>query len=147
MSPILRRIIQLLGMVILQAAILFISAGSIFWAGWWYISDNLGMLLAAALIMLPRHTQVIAERSKDASRAKSWDLKITSLLAIPSLGLLVVAGLDQRPDCAGRLHPAHGAARLPGILRADKIPVDPGSLVTGWAQNLSSPEQNHYAGI
>ncbi|MBI5353355.1 MAG: isoprenylcysteine carboxylmethyltransferase family protein [Chloroflexi bacterium] len=97
MSPILKRIFQLLALVILQAAILFISAGSLRWAaGWWYIGLYLVMLLFASVVMLPNRAEVVAERSKGIKGGKSWDLKITRLLALPSLGLLILAGLDQR---------------------------------------------------
>lgn len=97
MSPILKRISQLLVLVILQAAVLFASAGSLQWAaGWWYIGLYIAMLLLASVIMLPNRMEVVAERSKGTSGGKSWDLWITRLLAIPTLGLLVLAGLDQR---------------------------------------------------
>jgi protein-S-isoprenylcysteine O-methyltransferase Ste14 len=97
MSPILRRIFQLWALVILQAAMLFVSAGSLYWsAGWWYIGLYFSMLLLASIIMLPNRAEVVAERSKGTSGGKSWDLWITRLMAIPTLGLLVLAGFDQR---------------------------------------------------
>jgi protein-S-isoprenylcysteine O-methyltransferase Ste14 len=97
MSPILKRIFQLLVLVILQAIVLFVSAGSLRWpAGWWYIGLYLTMLLVASLIILPGHSEVMAERSKGISGGKSWDLWITRLMAFPTLGLLVLAGLDER---------------------------------------------------
>lgn len=97
MSPILKRIFQLLILVILQAAILFISAGSLTWsAGWWYIGLYFALLLIASIVMLPNRTEVVAERSRGTTGGKSWDLWITRLMAIPALGLLALAGLDQR---------------------------------------------------
>ena len=97
MSPILKRIFQLLMLVILQAVVLFVSAGSLRWsAGWWYIGLYFAMLLLASIIMLPSRAEVVAERSKGATGGKSWDLRITRLMAFPTLGLLVLAGLDQR---------------------------------------------------
>jgi protein-S-isoprenylcysteine O-methyltransferase Ste14 len=99
MSPIVKRIFQLLMLVILQAVILFVSAGSLRWsAGWWYIGLYLAMLLLASIIMLPNRTEVIVERSKGTTGGKGWDLRITRLIAIPTLGLLALAGLDQRFD-------------------------------------------------
>lgn len=96
-SPILKRIFQLLMLVILQAVILFVGAGSLRWsAGWWYIGLYIVMLLLASIIMLPNRTEVVAERSKGPTGGKSWDLRITRLMAFPTLGLLTVAGLDQR---------------------------------------------------
>ena len=97
MSPILKRISQLLILVVLQAVLLFVSAGSLRWsAGWWYISLYIAMLLLASIIMLPNRMDVVAERSKGTTGGKSRDLWITRLMAIPTLGLLALAGLDQR---------------------------------------------------
>jgi protein-S-isoprenylcysteine O-methyltransferase Ste14 len=97
MSPLLKRVFQLLTLVILQAVILFVSAGSLCWsAGWWYIGLYFAMLLLGSVIMLPNRAEVVTERSKGTTGGKSWDLKITRLMGIPTLGLLVLAGLDQR---------------------------------------------------
>jgi protein-S-isoprenylcysteine O-methyltransferase Ste14 len=97
MSPILKRILQLLMLIILQAAMLFVSAGSLIWpAGWQYIGLYFVMLLFASLIILPKHAEVVAERSKGIAGGKSWDLRITRLMAFPTLGLLALAGFDQR---------------------------------------------------
>jgi protein-S-isoprenylcysteine O-methyltransferase Ste14 len=97
MSPILSRIFQLLVMVLLQALLLFVAAGTLGWqAGWWYIGLYVLMLAAASFIMIPHRREVIEERSKGAKGGKPWDLWLTRLMIIPSLGLLVLAGLDQR---------------------------------------------------
>jgi len=88
MSPILSRIIQLLGLVVVQAALLFVSAGSLRWsAGWWYIGLYVLMLFLASFVMIPQRREVIEERSKGTAGGKSWDLRITRLMAIPALGL------------------------------------------------------------
>jgi protein-S-isoprenylcysteine O-methyltransferase Ste14 len=97
MSPILLRILQLLVLVLLQAVLLFVSAGTLGWsAGWWYIGLYVFMLSAASFVMIPHHREVIEERSKGAKGGKRWDYWLTQLMIIPSLGLLVLAGLDQR---------------------------------------------------
>jgi protein-S-isoprenylcysteine O-methyltransferase Ste14 len=97
MSPVISRIFQLLGMVLVQAILLFGCAGTLEWsAGWWYTGLYLAMLVAASLIMLPGRTEVIAERSRGARGARTWDLWVTRLVAIPTLGLLALAWLDQR---------------------------------------------------
>jgi protein-S-isoprenylcysteine O-methyltransferase Ste14 len=97
MSPILLRILQLLVLVFLQAALLFVSAGDLRWqAGWWYIGLYVLMLAGATFVMLPNRREVIEERSKGAKGGKRWDYWLTQLMIIPSLGLLVLAGLDQR---------------------------------------------------
>jgi protein-S-isoprenylcysteine O-methyltransferase Ste14 len=97
MSPILRRILQLLVLVLLQAALLFLSAGTVRWpAGWWYIGLYVLMLSCASFIMIPNRREVVEERSKGAQGGKRWDRWLTRLMIIPSLGLLVVCGLDYR---------------------------------------------------
>jgi protein-S-isoprenylcysteine O-methyltransferase Ste14 len=105
MSPIIKRIFQLLVLFILQAAILFFSAGSLVWsAGWQYLGLYFSMLLFASIIILPKHAEVVAERSKGTTGGKSWDLRITRLMAFPTLGLLLLAGLDQRWNLSPPLH-------------------------------------------
>jgi len=97
MSPILKRVSQLVLLVAVQAVLLFVCAGTLYWsAGWWYISLYLVLLSVGAIILLPNRSAVVAERSRGAAGGRSWDLWITRLMAIPALGLLVLAGLDQR---------------------------------------------------
>lgn len=97
MPPIFRCILQLLVLVFIQAALLFVSAGSLRWsAGWWYIGLYVIMLFLASFVMIPRRKEVIEERSKGAKGGKAWDRLLTQLMIIPSLGLLVLSGLDQR---------------------------------------------------
>lgn len=97
MSPIFLRILQLLVLVIIQGALLFASAGSLRWtAGWWYIILYVLMLLLASFLMIPSRREVVEERSKGAKGGKKWDRWLTQLMIIPSLGLLVLTGLDQR---------------------------------------------------
>jgi protein-S-isoprenylcysteine O-methyltransferase Ste14 len=84
-------------MTMLQAALLFISAGSVRWlAGWWYIGLYILMLAGASFVMLPTRREVVEERSKGTKGGKAWDLYLTRLMIIPSFGLLIVSGLDER---------------------------------------------------
>jgi protein-S-isoprenylcysteine O-methyltransferase Ste14 len=97
MSPVLRRASQLFLLVALQAVLLFVCAGSLYWsAGWWYIGLYLALLSFGAIILLPNRSEVVAERSRGTAGGKWWDLWITRLMAISTLGLLVLAGLDER---------------------------------------------------
>lgn len=97
MSPIFLRMIQLLVLVIIQGALLFASAGSFRWsAGWWYIGLYVLMLSLASFVMIPHRREVIEERSKGAKGGRTWDVWLTQLMIIPSLGLLALAGFDQR---------------------------------------------------
>ena len=97
MNPVLGRILGLLFLYLLQAGLLFGASGNLRWsAAWWYLGLYFAMLLGAALVMIPGHKEVIAERGRGTRGAKKWDLVIMRLLPFPSLGLLVVAGLDHR---------------------------------------------------
>jgi protein-S-isoprenylcysteine O-methyltransferase Ste14 len=88
---------QLLVLVLLQAALLFVSAGTVRWpAGWWYIGLYVIMLACASFILIPNRREVVEERSKGAQGGKGWDLLLTRLMIFPTLGLLVVCGLDYR---------------------------------------------------
>jgi protein-S-isoprenylcysteine O-methyltransferase Ste14 len=96
-SPIFSRILQLLVLVIIQGVLLFVSAGSLRWlAGWWYIGMYVIMLALASFVMIPHRREVIEERSKGVKGGKNWDRWLTQLMMIPSLGLLILSGLDQR---------------------------------------------------
>jgi protein-S-isoprenylcysteine O-methyltransferase Ste14 len=97
MNPVLRRILGLLFMYLLQAGLLFGASGNLRWAAaWWYLGLYFFMLLGASVVMIPGHKEVIAERGRGTRGAKKWDLVLVRIIAVPSLGLLVVAGLDQR---------------------------------------------------
>ena len=113
MTPVLRRIVQLFVMTLLQATLLFISAGSVRWlAGWGYIGLYMLMLVGAAFIMIPLRRDVVEERSKGTKGGKIWDLYLTRLMIIPSFGLLIVSGLDER---WGWTHPLQPWIRSLGV--------------------------------
>jgi len=113
MSPILRRMVQLLLLTAVQGVVLFASAGDLSWpAGWVYLGAYAGMITVAAAVLLPRRPEVVAERSRGRAGGKTWDLWITRLLILPSLGILAVAGLAVRWDWSPSIA---AALRLPGV--------------------------------
>jgi protein-S-isoprenylcysteine O-methyltransferase Ste14 len=102
MNAIIRRIAQLLVLVLLQAALLFACSGSLCWlVAWWYLGLYLLCLALASFLLLPRHRAVVEERSKGIKGGKPWDRLLTRLMALPTLGLLAVAGLDERWQWSG----------------------------------------------
>lgn len=113
-NPLIKRSLQLLFLVVLQGLILFLSAGKPGWgAGWWYIGLYTSCLVLASVVLVPGHKEVIEERSKGTAGAKDWDMRLTRLMIIPSLGVLLVAGLDERFNWT----PDTGlAARVAGIV-------------------------------
>ncbi len=106
MSPILLRILQLVVLVLLQAALLFGSAGDLRWsAGWWYIGLYVIMLVLASVLLIPGHKDVVEERSRGLKGGKGWDHLITQLMIIPTMGTLLVAGFDERWNWVGFMPP------------------------------------------
>jgi protein-S-isoprenylcysteine O-methyltransferase Ste14 len=96
---IIKRIIQLVIMVLIQAIILFIAAGRLDWIeGWAYIGLYLVLLLIASAILLSKDPGLVAERARmgGGGNAKGWDRIMTTLYAIASYSILLVGGLDAR---------------------------------------------------
>ncbi|MBU0705191.1 MAG: isoprenylcysteine carboxylmethyltransferase family protein [Chloroflexi bacterium] len=106
-SKIVKRGIQVVVQFLILAALLFVSAGRLDWVwAWAYLGVGVGILIINVLVMPP---ELIAERGRtDRGGVKGWDRLISSLIAIPSLGLPIVAGLDERfgwsPQLALMLH-------------------------------------------
>src|SRR5512138_3339270 len=98
-KDIYRRFIQIGGLILVQAIILFLSAGKLNWgAAWVYMGLYLAFIAANAIVLLPRQESrdLIAERSRVKAGAKDWDRRMGILLSISGLSVLVVAGLDER---------------------------------------------------
>ncbi len=92
-----KRAIQVVTTYLLLAAILFVSAGRLDWGmAWLYLGVYLGVLVANLLIVLPRQPEMVAERSRIKEDAKAWDKALGIVIGIPTLGTLIVAGLDAR---------------------------------------------------
>lgn len=94
---ILKRMLQVIITGLLMAVVLFISAGRLDWVwGWVYIGVYFIGIAINALVILPGNPEMIAERAEIKEDAKSWDKALGILIAIPTLGMLIVAGLDVR---------------------------------------------------
>ncbi|MEK7324985.1 MAG: isoprenylcysteine carboxylmethyltransferase family protein [Chloroflexota bacterium] len=96
-AAIMRRLIQLLVFILIQAAILFLASGRLDWAmAWVYLGVYAGLIVVNAIVLLPRDPELIAERGQIQRNVKSWDKVFSVFYVLSSLGLLVVAGLDNR---------------------------------------------------
>ena len=96
-AAIIRRLLQLVVFVLIQAAILFGAAGRLNWrAAWAYLVIYVGMIAVNAVLILPRDPELIAERGRIKEGAKDWDKVISVFYAVGGLGILAVAGLDVR---------------------------------------------------
>ncbi len=88
---------EILG-VVFVAVILFWSAGRWDWIwGWALVAVYALWVTANAVLLIPRHPDLIAERAqRDIAGMKSWDRTIISIIGLTTLVKYVLAGLDIR---------------------------------------------------
>jgi protein-S-isoprenylcysteine O-methyltransferase Ste14 len=92
-----RRLLQIIGLVVVQAVILFAAAGTLRWpSAWAYLVLYVGYLAVNATVLLRGHRALVAERSRVGEAAKGWDKRLGVVLSVAALAVLVVAGLDYR---------------------------------------------------
>jgi protein-S-isoprenylcysteine O-methyltransferase Ste14 len=124
-----QRFMQVLIQFLIQFLALFLSAGTLrWWEGWVYVGISLLSAAIFAFFMLRLNPGVIAERGQAAAAGgwKRWD-KIIGLVVtlIYFIGLLVVAGLDERFGWTGPL-----------VLATQMVAIAiyaTGSALFGWA--------------
>lgn len=98
---VLKRMRQVVVQMLVIAVTMFASAGRLDWVwAWAYLGAGLG-ILALNLLILPR--ELMAERGQPRENVKDWDRVLASLTLLPILGLLIVAGLDERFDWSPQL--------------------------------------------
>ena len=86
--------------VLLNPALLFISAGTLRWAmGWVYSGIVVALTLVSRIAMFRWNPDLAQERAnfRDAAGVKSWDRYLSALVGIyGNMAILIVAGLDKR---------------------------------------------------
>jgi protein-S-isoprenylcysteine O-methyltransferase Ste14 len=94
-AAIMKRMVQVIVQFLILAVILFISAGCLDWMwAWAYLGVGVGILIINVLVMPP---ELIAERGRtDKKDIKVWDRVLTTLIILPTLGMPIIAGLDER---------------------------------------------------
>jgi len=105
-NDIVRRLIQVVSLLLFTTLALFISAGTVYYAwGWVYVILYLVYIVINASL-LPE--ELIAERGKSKDNVKRWDKVINIINIIPGVGLIVLSGLDFRykwtPEVSIYLH-------------------------------------------
>ncbi len=105
-SRVRKRMLQVVIQTLLIAAILFISSGRLDWGwAWAYLGVGVGILVINTLVLPP---ELIAERGQPKENVKDWDRILTTLTLFPTLGALIVIGLDERfewsPQLAWGIH-------------------------------------------
>jgi protein-S-isoprenylcysteine O-methyltransferase Ste14 len=93
-SKVRKRMLQVVIQTLLIAVILFIASGHLDWGwAWAYLGVGVGILVINASVLPP---ELIAERGQIKEDTKGWDRLLAPLLILPTLGTLIVAGLDER---------------------------------------------------
>ena len=94
-AAIVKRMVQVVVQFLILAVLLFISAGRLNWVwAWAYLGVGVGILIINVLVMPP---ELIAERGKIGQEdTKGWDRVLTTFSILPTLGIPIVAGLDER---------------------------------------------------
>lgn len=93
-----RYVIQNTVFILLQAACLFLSAGSLVWGSAWVylVVVTLNQALAV-LVLLRSNPELLGERARIQEDVKRWDRPLASYMALFGVWLiLVIAGIDQR---------------------------------------------------
>jgi protein-S-isoprenylcysteine O-methyltransferase Ste14 len=92
-----RRLFQLGLMILLQAVLLFGSAGSLRWRpGWAYLGLYLLMLVLNAIVLLPNDQGLIEERGRAKEGVPAWDRTFARIYALLGPSILIVGGLNAR---------------------------------------------------
>jgi protein-S-isoprenylcysteine O-methyltransferase Ste14 len=94
--------LRLVGMTVVYGLVLFECAGTIDWpAAWIYLAVMTAVMVGYMLVMR-RNPDLVAERSKPPSDAKSWDKPLVAIVGLVGpFGLIIVAGLDRRYGWSG----------------------------------------------
>jgi len=96
--PVIRWLLKSAFFLIISAAALFISSGSLEWWQAWAYLGVLGLVqVLNALVLIPNRPELIAERSQFQEGTKSWDRPLVGIMAFfGPLAMCIVAGLDKR---------------------------------------------------
>lgn len=91
---ILRRMLQVGLSILLIAAILFITSGSLTWFfAWMYLGASV-LIVAVNAFVLP--AELISERGRKKENVERWDRIISALIILPALAIFVISALDFR---------------------------------------------------
>jgi protein-S-isoprenylcysteine O-methyltransferase Ste14 len=107
-SGVRRRLVQIAGLILMQALALFASAGTLRWAeGWAYLGFYLFLIGLNAALIVPRGvvgSTLVEERSR-AGGMRGWDKAFAAVYGLSSIAILVIAGLDERLAWSGPIAP------------------------------------------
>ncbi len=113
-----------------MCAVMLLSAGTLRWMrAWIYLAVSLTCFFVNAMVLRRKNPQLIAERHKKHEDTKPFDKRVTALIALTTVLMFIVAGLD-----AERYRWSSLAALLlyPGVLLHIL-----GMAVLGWAMSAN----------
>lgn len=91
----IQRTIQVLALIVVMDAILFLLAGRWDWSGPWVLTVlYLALLLTTVLWATRNAPELLEERSRVAANVKGWDKILMSLYTVVLIALLATAALD-----------------------------------------------------
>lgn len=96
---VLKPLVQVVILVMVLAAVLFISSGRLDWVmAWAFLGLYLACIVITGLIIAPKNQELMAERAEIRPRpdVKSWDTVISSLFRLSFLVTYLISGLDMR---------------------------------------------------
>lgn len=95
---ILKRFAQIVVVLLLQAAVLFITAGRLNWVmAWVLLGVTFVSVVINGIILLRKDPALIAERAQIKEDAKQWDRPLAGIVSLfGPLSIWLVAGLNQR---------------------------------------------------
>ncbi len=106
-AGVIRRMIQILITILIQAVVLFLSAGTLrWWEAWAYVGIYLAGVAVNAVFMLRLNPETIVERGRATASTnwKEWDKIVGIVFAVLYfIGILLVAGLDERFGWTGQM--------------------------------------------
>lgn len=118
-----RRILQVLASLIVIAAILFVTSGTMNWTwAWIYIIASVVIMIVNAFLFPP---ELIAERGRKKTNTEKWDRVLSLFIMVPWLSIFIISGLDMR---FGWSHPIPSWAQAAGL-----ITFLCGNAVVSWA--------------
>ena len=104
-AGVVKRFVQIAVSILLQAALLFLSAWRLDWVmAWVYLGLTVAAIGVNGFVLLRIDPELIAERARRQHEAKGWDKLLTKVFGLPAfLAIPIVAGLDVRFGWSGDL--------------------------------------------
>ncbi len=95
---VIRRLLQVVFSLLIQAVTLFLASGRLDWGwAWLYVGVSALLLAVNIVILVPRHPEMVAERAQIKPDAKRWDRALAGVVSLYGpVGTLLVAGFDAR---------------------------------------------------